>query len=541
MATRLIEINGIMKDVAAKLGREKCRRAPSFPSRPAGTLFGILSLTPGAPAFLVFLTRALAKIGFEYPVLYFARLGAPRDDDRARLPWELAKSILRGQNAKELHSRSSREDKELLSALDAASRSREARIREPAQIALAEGLFYTGQYQRAVGAAEQALAHLPGRMRLLRIKANSLIALRRFDEGQAVYAEMLAHEPAAASLTRTLQLIEPLCRRQAAAIQPLTARASLLVAVGGGIGDMLHATPAIRNIARRTGERVDVIALGDHPGSEFLLNNSDYVSRVVAPSQGLIDTRYKTVLLTHSAGSIRLPFSAGRIFDSREWCTFRPGMMHETIFNLEAAKRLLDVDYSDDDTTEYFAGDLKHQPLTSTLVGIHAGSKSGRWVSKRWPYFAELAAQLSTRGVRVASFGTADEYVAGTEDRTGGTIEEMSRSMLDCTHFVSNDSGPMHIASALGIPVLALFAPTDPMTHLPLRRTTVALALEKRCAPCEIKNHRYFASGQCRCIADIGSGEVAEKIFSLIESSPATPRPTHGGMDARSQNEGIGW
>ena len=40
--------------------------------------------------------------------------------------------------------------------------------------------------------------------------------------------------------------------------------------------------------------------------------------------------------------------------------------------------------------------------------------------------------------------------------------------MLDCSHFVSNDSGLMNIANALGIPTLALFAPTNDKTRLPL-------------------------------------------------------------------------
>jgi ADP-heptose:LPS heptosyltransferase len=143
-----------------------------------------------------------------------------------------------------------------------------------------------------------------------------------------------------------------------------------------------------------------------------------------------------------------------------------------------------------------------------------------------------LSDRLGRRGIRTASFGTCDEYVAGTEDRTGGSIEEMCRSMLECSHFVSNDSGPMHIANALGIPVLALFAPTDPLTHLPLRTTTLGLTLQKSCAPCEVRNHRYFASGACRCVAEIGVKIVEREVLDMLalkerprsEHSPAAGR-----------------
>ena len=49
------------------------------------------------------------------------------------------------------------------------------------------------------------------------------------------------------------------------------------------------------------------------------------------------------------------------------------------------------------------------RPPAEPLIGFHAGSKSGRWLSKRWPHFAKLAARLGGRGIRVASFGTPDE------------------------------------------------------------------------------------------------------------------------------------
>jgi ADP-heptose:LPS heptosyltransferase len=282
---------------------------------------------------------------------------------------------------------------------------------------------------------------------------------------------------------------------------------------------MLHAGPAIRNIARRSGERVDVLVLADHEGAEFLARNSECVNRVWVPSPEVLVRRYRTVFLTHSFGPMRFPLRADRIHASRDWRTFRPGVLNETLFNLEAAKHLLGIEWENADAEEYFAGDLAYRRPAKRLVGFHAGSKGGRWLSKRWPHFSELASRLAARGVRVASFGTADEYVEGTGNRTGGTVEQMCRSMLDCTHFVSNDSGPMHIANALGIPALALFAPTDVLTHLPLRRSTVALSLAKRCSPCEVKGHKYFASGLCRCVGEISVSEVEEKLIAMFDAS----------------------
>jgi ADP-heptose:LPS heptosyltransferase len=119
-------------------------------------------------------------------------------------------------------------------------------------------------------------------------------------------------------------------------------------------------------------------------------------------------------------------------------------------------------------------------------------------------------------GIRVASFGTAEEYVEGTENRTGGAIETMCESMLDCSHFMSNDSGVMNIANALGIPMLALFAPTNVDARLPLRPTTSAIVLDKDCVPCELVDPETFQRGQCRCMMEIGVDFVEEKLLEMM-------------------------
>jgi ADP-heptose:LPS heptosyltransferase len=93
----------------------------------------------------------------------------------------------------------------------------------------------------------------------------------------------------------------------------------------------------------------------------------------------------------------------------------------------------------------------------------------------------------------------------------------MCTSMLDCTHFVSNDSGLMNIANALGIPTLALFAPTNAKTRLPLAPSSTAIVLEKDCAPCELKDPEGFSRGQCRCMDDIDVEVVEERLFTLMD------------------------
>jgi ADP-heptose:LPS heptosyltransferase len=298
----------------------------------------------------------------------------------------------------------------------------------------------------------------------------------------------------------------------------------ILVGVGSGIGNMIHVAPMIRRLAEHFGRPIDLLVAEDHSDSLFLLHNPAYVNAVYSLRQYALGRHYSTVFLTHSFGQARLPFRAKRVIWSRDWALFHPDHpLHEALFNLEAAKQLLGVDYTEEDGRKSYIGEITYRWPKGDLVGFHGGSKDGFWVSKRWSYYSELAARLRNEGYRVASFGTPGEYVEGTEDMTGGTIEEMAKRMLSCSYFVGNDSGVMHLANALGIPLIAIFGPTNPRTRGPLRQTSRALGLVKDCAPCECKNPAVFLSGQCRCIGEIPLEEVCNAFNNLVETQHATP------------------
>ncbi|HEX3942949.1 MAG TPA: glycosyltransferase family 9 protein [Rhizomicrobium sp.] len=474
------------------------------------------------------IARALGRLGRESAALQILSLAATRDDPRQRRHWELAKHLLRQEQTLPAASRAL-----ATAALGVASQSVESVIRLNAAISLARLLFEDGQYTESLSAADLALSVSPADSRALRARANALIALGQIGKGRQIYAQIVANDPDSAEARTKLRALEALPdeHTRMSAWPALGNSAGLLIGVGGGIGDILHATPMIRNISRRTGKKVDVVVFADHRDAEFLVRNPNYVDNVSPICPEVLERVYETVLLCHSFGPLRFDFNTERTVTSRDWRPFRAGDLPETLFNLEAARALLGIPYDESDVNEYFIGELEWRRPKETLVGIHAGSKAGRWISKRWPHFPELSDRLGRRGIPVASFGTRDEYVAGTEDRTGGSIEEMCRSILECSHFISNDSGPMHIASALGIPVLALFAPTDPLTHLPLRTTTLGLSLQKPCAPCEVRNHRYFASGACRCVAEIGVEIVERKVLEMValKEQPRSERGTAGG------------
>lgn len=98
-------------------------------------------------------------------------------------------------------------------------------------------------------------------------------------------------------------------------------------------------------------------------------------------------------------------------------------------------------------------------------------SPSSRWQSKRWPpeYFASLISRINMPVVITGSISDRaivqeikDEYPGETIDLCGKTdLKELVALINSARVIISNDSGPMHIATALNKPVIALFGPTD--------------------------------------------------------------------------------
>ena len=121
---------------------------------------------------------------------------------------------------------------------------------------------------------------------------------------------------------------------------------------------------------------------------------------------------------------------------------------------------------------------------SQSLVGIAPGAAYGH--AKRWPpaRVAELTTRLADRGATVVLVGAAADRDAGREIESalpaqaravnliGRTDLRLLAGVLErCQAFVSNDSGAMHLAAAIGVPVTAIFGPTDERVTAPAGAT----------------------------------------------------------------------
>jgi len=129
------------------------------------------------------------------------------------------------------------------------------------------------------------------------------------------------------------------------------------------------------------------------------------------------------------------------------------------------------------------------------ILALCPGAEFGP--AKRWPvsHFAEVARRQLEQGWQVWLFGSAKDQAVAAEinqavaggciDFTGKTsIAEAVDLMALAQHVVSNDSGLMHLAAALGKPVIALYGSSDPTFTPPLIDKAKIISLNLDCAPC---------------------------------------------------------
>ncbi|MES3022406.1 MAG: lipopolysaccharide heptosyltransferase II [Pseudomonadota bacterium] len=171
------------------------------------------------------------------------------------------------------------------------------------------------------------------------------------------------------------------------------------------------------------------------------------------------------------------------------------------------------------------AGIARSQPLVVFAPGAEFGA------AKRWPtsHFAALAGAIveANPQAQVALLGSpkdkevCDEIVAQARSQAvfnlaGATrLDEAVALIARADAVVSNDSGLLHIASALNRPVIALYGPTDPDHAPPFSDIAQSLSLRLACAPCR---QRECPLGHHDCMQKMDSGMVWQALRPMLET-----------------------
>lgn len=325
------------------------------------------------------------------------------------------------------------------------------------------------------------------------------------------------------------------------------------------LGDMVLTTPLLGYLARSG--PVDVVCT---PAASVLLENHPAVREVIVYDKRghdrgiagatrlalrLRDTGYASAYLAQGSarsGAIafmaRIPERVGFVTSAGRWfytTSIAP------IDNTHHAARLLSLG-TRDPLRERSRAELRPRLypgarerravdevlgtdalIDEPLIVLAPGSV---WATKRWPYFALLATDLRDAG-RIVVVGTeadrplAFEIVAATKgqavDATGKLSLLASAELIGrAAVLVTNDSAPLHLASAMNTPTVAVFGPTVPEFGFgPLAsHSVVAGQTALACRPCDRHGPQRCPLGHWRCMREITSSSVALLARDLLTS-----------------------
>ncbi len=138
--------------------------------------------------------------------------------------------------------------------------------------------------------------------------------------------------------------------------------------------------------------------------------------------------------------------------------------------------------------------------------------------------FAEAAAKITTQSsAQWVLFGTKNDAAIGKQiaaaigdhcvNRIGQTtLDQLIDELRQCSLLLTNDTGTMHLAALLGVPVVAIFGSTEPRLTGPLGNRHTILRHHVECSPCFLRECPI----DFRCMKAVSADEVAVAVLSML-------------------------
>jgi len=330
------------------------------------------------------------------------------------------------------------------------------------------------------------------------------------------------------------------------------------------VGDSVITIPALRALRRVLPEAK--ITLVTRPGNKGIFSDADFIDEVLPYDRKgplsiipqvrewkrrdfdlavLFQNAFEAALIPFLAG---VPLRLGYATESRQSLLTHPlplpdwrSSRHEVFYYLYLVTALEQMLFgqsticeSDPDASIQISESRKAEAREflraygvtdeDSVVVICPGSINSR--AKRWPAesFAMLADRLIEADRRVLLIGSKDELdVTENVTRqmrnqpvvlTGKTNLDQITTVLDRADLVvTNDTGPAHVAAALGRPTVVIFGPTNPLTTRPFAPDAEVIRHPPDCAPCMLRDCPI----DHRCMTAITVDEVFERSHTLLK------------------------
>lgn len=304
------------------------------------------------------------------------------------------------------------------------------------------------------------------------------------------------------------------------------------------LGDAVMATPAIENIIK-TYPDVKLVIFGSFVSTKLFKNHPN-VEKIIIDDSKKSGNRYKNLFqLAKSVGSVDIALSFRKNFTTKFLLFFINSKQkviykrfdkelntHQVIRYNDFINKSLSVDTKPDKLKIYLSS--KKEKNARPILGLNPGATYGS--AKRWypNEFAKVAIELSkTHDIKI--FGGPGETdiahdiettlknasVFNFKNLAGKTsVEELIENISTLDLFITNDSGPMHVAAAFNVPTVSIFGPTrHNETNQWQNEHEMLLRKDIACAPCmkrtcplkgEKENHA--------CMKLITSNDVLQKL-----------------------------
>jgi heptosyltransferase-2 len=316
-------------------------------------------------------------------------------------------------------------------------------------------------------------------------------------------------------------------------------QADITVLARSTIADLLREQCGIKDVMVHEHRTV-------HQGPFGLLRLSRVIRKRAFDMAVLFQNAFEAALLTWLSS---IPARIGYATDGRGWLLSHAvplppkQTLHQTRYYQQLVQAITQVPSQERNpklvvsTNDQFVSQQLFTEMGSSsntlFVGINPGSVYGsakRWRSER---FAEVGDRLVEQihgkypefsSVRCVLIGGKGEEALGMEIAKQmhtkpivlsgqTTIQELMSLLTNCAVVVTNDTGPMHLAQALGVPVVAVFGSTDPESTGPVGDEFCLIREQVRCSPCLLRSCPI----DHRCMTNISTDQVVRTVMDRMD------------------------
>ena len=324
---------------------------------------------------------------------------------------------------------------------------------------------------------------------------------------------------------------------------------NILIIKPGAIGDLLQMTPVIRTLKAKYPEAAVSFLVGSSQTAGLFKHHADVHETIVYDKKGeqrsfpaLMDLWKRLrrnnydLIINFQRSTMKTWFLASAAFPCRVlvYHKTKNRTVHAVVNYLETLAPLginatdLRLELTPGAGDRAFATQLLSSQKNSTgpLIALNPGASHqvNRWSAGHFAALADMLTQkLDARVIIVG--GPEDVRLAEEIAAKAGSkplllagkagLLELGAVLEQCAMLVSGDTGPLHLATAVGIPVVALFGAADPARTGPIGDGHIVIQAEKvSCVPCRSRtcsNPRYL-----ECMEKISAESVFEAVSTLV-------------------------